>query len=108
MTTLAELEVANALALRVFQKRVSSAQAAASLVDAFENDLREGLYRLRSLANEAFKRAREIARHTTAKLGTRTVDLLYVAAALVMEVDCLYSFAEQQRKLARALHLRVN
>jgi hypothetical protein len=107
LTTLGELEVSNALALRVFRKQVSAAQALASL-DAFENDLREGLYRLRTLPNEAFKRAREISRHTTAKLGARTVDLLHVAAALVMEVDCLYSFDEQQRKLAHALHLGVN
>lgn len=107
VTTFGELEVVNALALRVFRKQISAAQAAASM-EAFENDLRGGVFRLRTLPDTAFEKARELSRQTTAKLGTRTVDLLHVAAAVVMEVDCLYSFDEQQRRLARAVRLKLN
>jgi len=53
----------------------------------------------------AVERARELSRQSTARLGTRTADLLHVAAALELEADYLYSFDEQQRKLARTLIL---
>jgi hypothetical protein len=40
--------------------------------------------------------------------GTRTADLLHVAAALELGVDWLYSFDLQQRKLAQTLRLKLN
>ena len=40
--------------------------------------------------------------------GTRTSDLLHVAAALELGVDCLYTFDKQQRKLAQAVRLKLN
>ncbi len=42
------------------------------------------------------------------RIGTRTADLLHVAAALELGVDWLYSFDKQQRKLARAVRLKIN
>ncbi len=107
ITTLVELEVVNALELRVFRKEVSAAQAGASVVD-FEKDLLDGILRLRPLSEEVFGRARELSRQSTAKLGTRTADLLHVAAALEFGVDAVYSFDQQQRKLVRAVGLKVN
>jgi predicted nucleic acid-binding protein len=41
-------------------------------------------------------------------MGTRTADLLHVAAALELGVDYLYSFDQQQRKLARTVRLKMN
>ena len=107
VTTFGELEVVNALQLRVFRKEVSIAQAQAALKD-FEGDLRDGVFQLRSLPELVFERARELSRQSTARLGTRTADLLHVAAALELEADYLYSFDEQQRKLAHTLHLKLN
>jgi predicted nucleic acid-binding protein len=107
ITTLGALEVVNALGLRVFRKDVSPSQAQASL-DDFEKDLRDRLLRLRPLPERVFDRARELSRQTTARLGTRTADLLHVAAALELGADSLCSFDKQQRKLARAVHLKVN
>ena len=107
ITPLGELEVVNALGLRVFRKEVSAAQAQSSL-DDFENDLRDGILQLRPLPEQVFERARQLSRQTTARLGTRTADLLHVAAALELGVDWLYSFDKQQRKLARAVRLKIN
>ena len=107
ITTLGELEVVNALGLRVFRKEVSAAQAQSSL-DDFEKDLRDGVLQLRRLPEQGFDRARQLSRQTTAHLGTRTADLLHVAAALELGVDVLYSFDKQQRKLARAVRLKIN
>jgi len=63
---------------------------------------------LRPLPEQAFDRARQLSRQPTAHLGTRTADLLHVAAALELGVDVLYSFDKQQRKLARAVRLKIN
>jgi predicted nucleic acid-binding protein len=107
VTSLGELEVVNALGLRVFRKEVSAVQAQSSLTD-FEKDLRDGVFQLRGLPEPVFERARQLSRQTTAKLGTRTADLLHVAAALELGVDCLYSFDQQQRKLAQTLRLKLS
>jgi predicted nucleic acid-binding protein len=106
-TTLGELEVVNAFGLRVFRKEVSAAQAQESITD-FEKDLRDGIFQLRGLPDSIFERARQLSRQTTAKVGTRTADLLHVAAALELGADFLYSFDQQQRKLAQAVRLKLN
>ena len=107
VTILGELEVINAFGLRVFRKEVTAAQAQSSLSD-FEKDLRDGVFQLRGLPDTVFERARQLSRHTTAKLGTRTADILHVAAALELGVDYLYSFDQHQRKLARTVRLKLN
>jgi hypothetical protein len=81
LTTLGEVEVVNALGFRVFRREISLAQVPSSL-SAFEKDLRDGVFQLRGLSDSAFGRARHLSRQTTPTLGTRTVDLLHVAAAL--------------------------
>jgi predicted nucleic acid-binding protein len=102
-----ELEVVNAMGLRVFRKEVSATQAQSSLKD-FEKDLRAGVFQLRPLTEQIFERAHQLSRRTTPKLGTRTADLLHVAAALELSADYLYSFDQQQRKLAQTVRLRLN
>lgn len=102
-----ELEVVNAMGLRVFRKEVSAAQARLSLHD-FEKDLRAGVLQLRPLSEQVFERARQLSRQTTPKLGTRTADLLHVASALELSADFLYTFDQQQRKLARTVRLKLN
>ena len=107
ISALCELEVANALELRAFRKEISSAQARASAV-AFEKDLRDGIFRLQPVTEEAFEKARQLSRQYTARLGTRTADLLHVAAALILQADRLYTFDQHQRKLAVAVRLKLN
>ena len=107
VSALSELEGVNALQLRIFRKEISSAQAKSSLRH-FEQDLRAGIFQLTRLPDEAFQTAARISRRTTARLGTRTADLLHVAAALELKVDYLYSFDRQQRRLAQTLRLKIN
>jgi predicted nucleic acid-binding protein len=107
LSTLVELESCNALELRVFRKEISAAQALASW-EAFVKDLRGGVFQLKPLPERAFERAQSLSRQTTARLGTRTADLLHIAAALELGANRLFSFDQQQRKLARAVHLKLN
>ena len=107
VTTFGELELINALHLRVFRKELSSNQAKSSL-EVFEADLKNRLFQLITLSDQAFERAHQLSFKTTARLGTRTADLLHVAAALELKADYLYSFDLQQRKLAQFVHLKLN
>jgi predicted nucleic acid-binding protein len=107
VTTFGELEVVNAMGLRIFRKEVSPAQAQSSLIE-FEKDLRDGVFQLRGLTDSVLERAHQLSRQTAAKLATRTADLLHVAAALELGVDCLYSFDLHQRKLAQTLRIKLN
>ncbi len=107
VTTFGELEVVNAFALRAFRKELSTAEAESSLRD-FEKDVLAGVFQLRPLSEQTYERARQLSQRTTPKLGTRTGDLLHVAAALELDAEYLYSFDRQQRKLAQTVGLRVN
>lgn len=107
VTTLGELEVINAFGLRVFRREASPAEAKSALTN-FENDLRDGIFQMRGLSETVFEKARQLSQLTTAKLGTRTADLLHVAAALELGADYLYSFDGKQRKLAHAVRLKLN
>jgi len=93
--------------LRVFRKEVSATQAQSSLND-FEKDLLAGVFQLRPVTEQVFERARQLSRQTTPKLGTRTADLLHVATALELSADYLYTFDQQQRKLAQTVRLKLN
>lgn len=107
LTTLGELEVINAMQLRVFRKEVSREQAQSSL-DDFERHLGDGVFQLRELRDTFFERARQLSKLTTAKMGTRTADVLHVAAALELGATHLYSFDQRQRKLAQTVRLKLN
>lgn len=107
VSALAELEAVNALELRVFRKEISRAQAQGSW-DDLTSDLRDATFQLRALPDQAFARALLLSRQTTARLGTRTADLLHVAAALEFGCGGLYSFDQRQRELGRAVRLKLN
>jgi predicted nucleic acid-binding protein len=107
LTPLGEVEAFNAMQLRVFRKEISSQQAEDS-AHHFEYDLQAGVYRRSSLPDSAFERARQLSRQLTARLGTRTADLLHVAAALELGATSFFSFDLQQRKMAEAVGLKLN
>ncbi len=107
ISSLVKLEVLNAIELRVFRREISRLQAEISLND-FAKDLRSGVYQLRALPEVAFERASQLSRKLTAKLGTRTADLLHVATALELGATSLFTFDLQQRKMAEAAGLKLN
>lgn len=107
VTVFGELELVNAMHLRVFRRELAAAQVKSALSE-FANDLQNGVFQLRPLPELVFDRARELSRKTTARLGTRTADLLHVAAAMEVKADWLYSFDRQQRKLGQTLGLKLN
>ncbi len=106
ITPLGELELVNAVQLRLFRKEVRPVDARAAAA-TFRADLNNGVFSMRALQEEVFARAMQLASKWTAKLGTRSLDILHVAAALTLRVDGFQTFDERQRKLAKAAGLVV-
>jgi predicted nucleic acid-binding protein len=106
ITPFGELELTNAVALRLFRKELSVSQmkAAHALI---RKDLEDGILMVNALPAKAFERAKQIARRQTPRLGTRSLDVLHVASALVLHANTFYSFDARQGKLATAEGLLV-
>jgi len=101
-----EVELANALELRLFRKEITARQAKAA-AQAFEQDLLAGVFRLQAIPSAAFEKAKRLARQHTALLGTRSLDLIHVATALTLGATGFLSFDTNQRKLAHEAGLTV-
>jgi predicted nucleic acid-binding protein len=104
ITSLGELELVNAVQLRLFRKELRPSEARAAYA-MFRADLQHGVFGLRALPEQAFTRARELALRWTARLGVRSLDIIHVAAALTLHANGFHSFDERQRKLAKAAKL---
>jgi predicted nucleic acid-binding protein len=106
LTSLGELELTNAISLRLFRKELapSKIKAAHALV---RKDLIDGVLLVKPLATGIFERAMRMARRRTPQLGTRTLDVLHVASALELKAEMFYTFDRNQEKLARAEGLLV-
>jgi predicted nucleic acid-binding protein len=100
------MELTNALELRVFRQELTRTEAVA-VRDHFLSDLRAGVFQIAELKPDIWHTAERLARRHTARLGTRTLDILHIAAALTLKPDAFLTFDERERKLARAERLRV-
>jgi predicted nucleic acid-binding protein len=106
ITALCELELINALQLRVFRKELTSGQVDAAY-GAFQADLVLGVYSVFPFSTKVFETARRLSLRHTAGIGSRSLDVFHVAAALTVGADVLFSFDETQKKLAKAAGLRT-
>jgi len=106
LTSLAELEVVNALQLRVFRKEASASQIRTAK-GQFANDIRAGVFATAAVPAEAYELAQNISTKRSATLGTRTVDILHVACASLHGVEGFWTFDARQAELAKAEGLRV-
>jgi hypothetical protein len=97
----------NALAAKAFRSEISM-QESTLAVETFEKDLRNGLYKLTFLPNEAFARARKLTRSITPQTGIRSADLLHIAIALELGVMNFLSFDRLQRRVAEDAGLVLN
>lgn len=107
VTWLHRLEFRNALRLRVFRGEITSIERDASL-NVMLTDLASGVlaHAAPPLADLTTEAERLSALHSEA-LGTRTLDILHVAAALVLGLPEFLAFDHRQQALAAAAGLHV-
>lgn len=105
-TWLHQLELRNALRLRVFRGEITTTQREASLNAALA-DLAAGV--LATCAPplaEVMTEAERLSALHTERLGTRSLDILHVASCVVLGIGDFVSFDDRQAKLAKAAGLK--
>ena len=107
VTQLCEVEVVNALSLRIYRGEITVKQAQDSMSD-LERNLHNGVFELRPLPENTFTRAKTLAQILTPVIGVRSADLLHVAATLELGFKSLYSFDRKQRLAAQYAGLITN
>ncbi|HEV7925004.1 MAG TPA: type II toxin-antitoxin system VapC family toxin [Verrucomicrobiae bacterium] len=107
LTPLAVLELRNAFNRSVQRQRITTAQRDALWQDV-EADIASGFLVPTPVAsNELHEKARQLSDRYTPTLGTRSLDLLHIAAALVLGAKEFFSFDDKQRKAAAGEGLKV-
>jgi predicted nucleic acid-binding protein len=107
LTPLVMLELRNAFNRAVQRQRITAAQRDALWQDV-EADIAGGFLVATPVASGPLhETARKLSDRHTPVLGTRSLDLLHVAAALVLDARVFFSFDERQRKAAASEGLEV-
>jgi predicted nucleic acid-binding protein len=106
-TGLHRLEMRNALALGVFRRILTSAQASAAWSDV-ERDLRSGRL-VPQPVNwiPVFRAAAQWAALHSPRIGCRSLDVLHVSLAKQLNAKEFFTFDERQKSLAVVLGLAV-
>jgi predicted nucleic acid-binding protein len=102
-----EAEVAHAIYLHVFYKKLSL-DAAARAWNEFQQDCAEGVWIPVSLPEGAWVTSISLAQKYGPSLGVRTLDSLHVACALELKAQRFWTFDERQTRLAEAVGLNTS
>jgi predicted nucleic acid-binding protein len=106
ITEFSRFELINALRLRVFRGELTHT-ASQQAESVFESHVKEGLMIDRLMVAEVYSAACELAQRWTHRLGTRALDVLHVASALVLEADSFHTFDGRQARLGKAAGLKT-
>lgn len=107
ISTLSEIELRNAFQLAVFRGEIDKHSAQLKL-QLFQQDLRNGNFVVMPVSSSAMhsKTTELIDRHS-ARIGTRSLDLMHIAIALLLKADAFLSFDLRQRKSAKLEGLKI-
>lgn len=101
------VEVTNGICLAAHRGDITE-KALADALASFEEDLAMGLYRQADLLWRAtLNRAAALSSAYSAKLGTRSLDVLHVASALELDLRSFLTFDSRQQELASAVGLKL-
>ena len=105
-TPFSQVEVENVIYQWLFRRELTAADAKAAIA-IFRRDIADSILDLKPFSPEMFRAALSISSRHTPSFGTRSLDVLHVAAAVVLEADEFITFDRNQAKLASAQGLRV-
>ena len=106
-TPFGEIELTNAIEQRLYRKEIIRHEAQQAYA-ALQGDIQHGWLNLTAVPVAVYAKARQLSLDHTARLGTRALDVLHVAAALVLNATDFLTFDIKQANLARAEGLRIH
>lgn len=102
-----ELEVKNAIMLRCF-RNPEIAPMGFKISELIDMDLENRvLFRPELIWTEVMKRAVHLSMLYTSEIGSRSLDIIHVAAAVELKCETFITYDARQAKLARAAGLRI-
>ncbi len=102
-----ELEVKNALRLKVFRKEAPSRHVLKS-IRAIDKDLGLQILKRPDLDwADVFRKADELSKRFLSRSGSRSLDLLHVASCLLLPSRDFLTFDDRQARVARKAGLRI-
>ena len=102
-----EMELINALRLKIFWKEITESDAAGQIAN-FNRRQSNGMYYMPEIGrSDLLDRYLQLSVHTPT-LGCRTLDILHVAAAVLLGTALFVSFDQRQRQLAELAGLKVH
>ncbi len=107
LTHLHRLELCTAWRLKVFRRELPAAFVETAWAH-LQQDVADGVWEMPSYdLDQAFSQAEALSRRHASNLGTRSLDILHVATALVLDSPAFVTADTRQAKLAKAAGLRV-
>ncbi len=107
LSALQELELKNALCLKVFWGHLEKDECQ-KIIQSIDDDIDNGaLIKLALNWNELFSSTFELSAHYSQKHGLRSLDILHVASALQVSATHFLTFDERQAKLAKKAGLKI-
>jgi predicted nucleic acid-binding protein len=107
LTRFGRAELVNSVALAVHRSMLGQDAARAALDDV-ESDIRAGrLSLVDALWRRTLDLAADLSDQHTARLGTRSLDVLHVATAVTLGMKHFVTYDERQGALARAVGLKL-
>jgi predicted nucleic acid-binding protein len=102
-----ELEVKNALRLKIFRKECP-ARPVSRAIRLMDKDLRAEILKRPALNwPEVFRKADELSKRFSARSGARSLDLLHVASCLLLSSRDFLTFDDRQAVVAKKAGLRL-
>ncbi|MFZ4779387.1 MAG: type II toxin-antitoxin system VapC family toxin [Terrimicrobiaceae bacterium] len=102
-----QIEIPNAILFKRFRGEITRAQETTAL-RAFEADVANGRFSRPAYdIGAVFTRAEQLSARHSGDIGTRSLDLLHVAAALEASCTAFASYDERQRKAAFLSGLKI-
>ena len=99
-TALHELEFTNAIHLKEFRGEITADESHLIKASFTEHEQRGVYYRPELDWAGTFARAVDLSAEYTIKTGSRSLDILHVAAALLLKADRFLTFDQRQSRLA--------
>lgn len=106
LSLFSELELMSAIQQRLFRKEITHEEVSKSHY-YFQKNFHQGVYKRVSFEGQEYEQALELVRRHTASIGCRTLDVLHVASALLLNIREFVTCDTRQKLLAQTAGLKV-
>jgi predicted nucleic acid-binding protein len=106
LSLFSELELMSAIQQRLFRKEITHEEVLKSHY-YFQKNFNQGVYKRVFFEGQEYEQALQLVRHNTSSIGCRTLDVLHVASALILNIREFVTCDTRQKLLAQTSGLKV-